>query len=236
MHLASFGLLAAFLWRQAQAGRPLIKLQLFRNARLTMGVVANGIAHSSMLATGLLIPFLLELGRGYSPNETAQLMLAMQVSLIAASYSGGWLYSRRATPAIAILSLGAIAGGLLLLGRVGANLAFPALFPVVGVLGAGLGSFTAVNNTAVMTAAPSDQRGFASGLVEMTRQLGHSLGVSLSSSVLAANLAAASIPALGYRDGFTEAASAMGLVSATGVLCVLLPVLRHHWRMRPSAG
>jgi MFS family permease len=236
MHLAGLGLLAAFLWRQARAARPLVQLRAFRNARLTTGVVANGIAHSSMLATGLLIPFLLERGRGYSPSQTAQLVVAMQVSLIAASYGGGWLYSRHNTPVIAGTSLGAIAGGLLLLGRVGADLPLPALFPLVAVLGAGLGSFTAVNNSAVMTAAPADQRGFASGLVEMMRQLGHSLGVSVSSSVLAARLATAGVPSLGYRDGFAEAASVMGLVSATGVLCLLLPRLRERLRLRTSRG
>ena len=44
-------------------------------------------------------------------------------------------------------------------------------------------------------------------MVETTRQLGHSLGVSVSSGVLQTTLAAAAIPELGYRDGFSEAAS-----------------------------
>jgi hypothetical protein len=86
--------------------------------------------------------------------------------------------------------------------------------------------FTAVNNTAVMTSVSGDQRGFASGMVETTRQLGHSLGVSISSGVLQASLAAAVVPALGYRDGFSEAATVMGLVSAIGVLVVLYPSIR----------
>ncbi len=226
MHAVALTLLVAFLWRQAHTPRPLISLRLFSNRRLTTGVVANGIAHSSMLATSLLIPFLLERGRGYSPNETAELLMAMQIFLIAGAYGGGWLYSRANTPAIGVVALGSMAVGLLLMGDIGADLPFVALFPVVGVLGAGLGCFTAVNNTAVMGCVGSDQRGFASGLVETTRQLGHSLGVSLSSGVLATSVAAASVPSLGYRSGFSEAAMLMGLVSTTGVLIVLYPALR----------
>jgi hypothetical protein len=107
---------------------------------------------------------------------------------------------------------------------------------VVAVLGAGLGIFTAVNNTSVMTAVSSDQRGFASGLVETTRQLGHSLGVSISSGVLQTTLAAAAIPELGYRDGFSEAASSMALVAGIGVLVVLLPVLRNRALPQPAPG
>ena len=66
-------------------------------------------------------------------------------------------------------------------------------------------------------------------MVETTRQLGHSLGVSVSSGVLQASLAAAAIPALGYRDGFSEAATVMGVVSAIGVLVVLWPQISGRW-------
>jgi DHA2 family multidrug resistance protein-like MFS transporter len=236
MHAVALGFLVLFLWRQVHTPKPLVQLRLLRIPRLSTGVLANGIAHSSMLATSLLIPFLIERGEGYTPTQTQQLSLAMQLSLIGASLFGGWLYSRHANPAIGIVSIGAIATGLAVLGRVGADLPYAALFPVVALLGAGLGVFTAVNNTAVMASVTPEQRGFASGLVETTRQLGHSLGVSVSSSVLQATLAAAAIPALGYRDGFSEAASAMALVAAVGVLVVVYPVLRNRVVQQPVLG
>ena len=228
--------LVAFLWRQLHAPRPLMRLRLLRIPRLSTGVVANGIAHSSMLATGLLIPFLIERGEGYTPTQTQQLMLAMQLSLIVMSLFGGWLYARTGTPAIGIVSIGAIAIGLSLLGHIGADLPYPALFPVVALLGAGLGVFTSVNNTAVMASVGAEQRGFASGMVETTRQLGHSLGVSISSGVLQTTLAAAAIPELGYRDGFSEAASTMALVAGLGILVVLYPVLRPRLSLQASQG
>lgn len=234
MHAIALGFLVLFLWRQLRTPKPLIRLNLLRIPSLSTGVLANGIAHSSMLATSLLIPYLIERGEGYSPTQTQQLMLTQQLSLIVFSLLGGWLYSRTGSPAIGILSMGAIATGLAVLGRLGADLPFAALFPVVAVLGAGLGVFTSVNNTAVMASVTPEQRGFASGMVETTRQLGHSLGVSVSSGVLAATLAAAAIPELGYRDGFSEAASAMGLLAAFGVLVVVYPVLRN--RVFPQAA
>jgi hypothetical protein len=104
------------------------------------------------------------------------------------------------------------------------------------LLGAGLGAFTAVNNTAVMGSVNADQRGLASGLVETTRQLGHSLGVSISSAVLSATLAATTIPELGYRTGFSEAASAMAIVASVGVVVVLYPVFRNRALPLPVLG
>src|SRR5438876_6412551 len=226
MHIVALGFFALFLWRQLRIPKPLIRLQLLRRPTLSAGVIANGIAHSSMLASSMLIPFLIERGEGYSPTQTQQLILVQQLSFVSMSLLGGWLYSRSGTPAIGVLSIGAIATGLAVMGRVGADLPFVGLFPVVALLGAGLGVFTAVNNTAVMASVSADQRGFASGLVETTRQLGHSLGVSISSGVLQTSLAAAAVPSLGYLQGFSEAASVMGLVAAVGVLVVLYPVVR----------
>src|SRR5258708_4139140 len=156
-------------------------------------------------------------------------MVTQQVSLIGFSLFGGWLYSRTRSSAIGILSMSAIALGLAVMGRIGADLPFAGLFPVVALMGAGLGVVTAVNNTAVMASVTAEQRGFASGMVETTRQLGHSLGVSVSSGVLQTTLAAAAIPELGYRDGFSEAASAMALVASLGILVVLFPVVSGQW-------
>ncbi len=236
MHAIALGFLVLFLWRQLQTPKPLIQLRLLRVPELSAGVLANGIAHSSMLATSLLIPFLLERGKGYSPAYTQQLMVAMQVSLIAFSLLGGWLYSRTGSPAIGILSISAIALGLAVMGRIGVDLPFTGLFPVVALLGAGLGVFTAVNNTAIMSSVTAEQRGFASGLVETTRQLGHSLGVTVSSGILQTSLAAATISELGYRDGFSEAASAMAIAAAAGILIVLYPVVRGQWSVVRKAG
>jgi DHA2 family multidrug resistance protein-like MFS transporter len=236
MHGIALGFLVLFLWRQLNTPKPLVKLRLLRIPRLSTGVMANGIAHSSMLATSLIIPFLIERGDGYSPVQTQQLLLAQQISLIVCSLFGGWLYSRTGSPLIGIVSIGAIAGGLAILGRVGAELPYFGLFPIVAVLGAGLGVFTSVNNTAVMSSVGADQRGFASGLVETTRQLGHSVGVSISSGVLQTSLAVAVLPELGYREGFSEAATAMGMLSALGVLIVLYPVLRTRVFPLPALG
>jgi MFS family permease len=236
MHGIALGFLVLFLWRQLNTPKPLVKLRLLRIPRLSTGVMANGIAHSSMLATSLIIPFLIERGDGYSPVQTQQLLLVQQISLIVCSLFGGWLYSRTGSPVIGVVSIGAIAGGLAILGRVGAELPYLGLFPIVAILGAGLGVFTSVNNTAVMASVGADQRGFASGLVETTRQLGHSVGVSISSGVLQTSLAVAVLPELGYREGFSEAATAMGMLSAVGVLVVLYPVLRTRVFPLPALG
>jgi len=93
------------------------------------------------------------------------------------------------------------------------------------MLGGGLGGFTTVNNAAVMGHAGAGRRGFASGMVETTRQLGHSIGVTLSSSIMAGALAGVAPAALtaAYADGFQRATLLMGTCTAIGLLATLAP-------------
>ena len=235
MHALAAVLLAAFAWVETRVPQPLLQLGLLREGRFASGVLANGIAHMSMLASSFLLPFLLERGRGMSPTDTGVLMLAMQACMLVCSLGAGWLYDRTRTPALAWATMGSIAGGLLLLGLAGASLPFAVLVGISALLGAGLGGFTTVNNTAVMSGAGAGRRGFASGMVETTRQLGHSIGVSLSSSIMAgalAGVAAADLPRA-YAVGFERATLAMGLLSALGLLAIILP---HLPRGRRAAG
>ena len=57
----------------------------------------------------------------------------------------------------------------------------PLLFlAALAVTGIGLGAFTPPNNAAIMGAAPRHQTGMASGILNMTRGLGTSLGLALA--------------------------------------------------------
>jgi len=225
MHLASLALFTAFVYRQLHMKNPLVHFSLLRDWKLTGGVIANGLAHMSMLATGVLLPFLLERGRGMAPTDTGHLVLVQQMFMLVSAVLGGWIYSRRPTFVLALITMGMMATGLILLGQLGAWLPYPMLFPISAMLGAGLGAFTSINNTYVIGLAPADQRGFVGGLTELTRQFGHAIGVSLSSVFLSTAIAA--MPGVpGYLTGFSQAATAMGILLALGLLGVSAPTRR----------
>jgi MFS family permease len=225
MHIASLALFGAFVYRQLHMPNPLVRFSLLSNWKLTGGVISNGLAHMSMLATGVLLPFLLERGRSMAPTDTGHLILVQQTCMLFSAVLGGWLYSRRPTFVLALFTMGMMATGLILLGQLGAWLPYALMFPISGMLGAGLGAFTSINNTYVIGLAPVDQRGFVGGLTELTRQFGHALGVSLSSAFLGSAIAA--MPGIpGYLTGFSQAATAMGILLALGLLGVSAPTRR----------
>ena len=73
----------------------------------------------------------------------------------------------------------------------------------LSLLGVGIGLFTPTNNAAIMGAVPREQAGAASGILNMTRGLGTSLGFSLTGLVLAA--ASGSRAGGSIVHGYTEA-------------------------------
>jgi predicted MFS family arabinose efflux permease len=218
-------ILAVFVWVELRVPQPLLLLGMLREPRFASGIFSNGIAHMSMLASSFLIPFLLERGRGFHPTDTGQMVLVIQITMVCCSLASGFLYDRFRTPLFAWGTLAAIMVGLTTLGLTGASLPFWGLLGVAVLLGGGLGGFTTVNNTAVMSHAGDGKRGFAAGMVETTRQLGHSVGVTLSSTIMAGALVgvqAADLPAA-YAAGFQQATLLMGGFTALGLLAALVP-------------
>jgi MFS transporter, DHA2 family, methylenomycin A resistance protein len=227
MHLAALVLFALFIQVERRAEAPLIAFRLMRNVNFSTGIIGNGIAHMSMLATSFVVPFLLERGRGLTPADTGLLVMAQGLSMVIGSSALGFIYDRTRWPHLAPTMLIGIATGLLLLGQVGGLLPYGGLVAIAVLLGGALGGFTTVNNTELMSLAPDGQQGFASGLVETTRQFGHAVGVNISSSLMAAALAGVSVATTEqYVAGFQQAALTMGLMATLGLLALVWPRLR----------
>jgi MFS family permease len=68
----------------------------------------------------------------------------------------------------------------------------PVTLGMLAVLGMGLGAFTPPNNSAIIGSAPAHRLGTASGILNMTRSVGTSLGVALTGAILGLVLSAQS--------------------------------------------
>jgi MFS family permease len=222
MHLLALALLLAFTRVEMVVKYPLLRLRMLRDARFAASVFANGVAHMSMLSAAFVIPFLLECGRGLDPAATRDVVVAMQAATLTCSVGAGWLYDRWPSPLLQWVTFGGIAVGLGVFGLIGGSLPYGLFVLTAAVLGASQGAFSTVNNTAVIGAAQLAERGSAAGLLETTRHLGHSLGVSMSSGVLEAlvvGVATADL-AWAYQRGFEQASLAMAGLAGLAVIAI----------------
>lgn len=220
-----FLLLGMFLLVEMRVPQPLVELRFLRHALFATSIVANGILHMTMMASTFLIPFMIERGLGLTPLFTAGMIATTTLTNMVAAPLSGWIYDKkgwRFLPAAAMLS---ISGGLVALGLLSGAMAYWGFLIVGSFLGLGLGFFMTPNNTIIMGVLPANYRGFAAGMLETSRQLGHVVGVTASSAVVGAVLSNA-LPLMGeraaYTMGFQQATLVAGIGAFLGVLVSLV--------------
>jgi DHA2 family multidrug resistance protein-like MFS transporter len=165
--------------RQLSLTAPLLPVDLYRRP---MFALSSATAMCSFTAQGLAfvsLPFYFQTTLGHSAVETGMLLTPWPAATALMAPIAGPL-SDRFPPAI----LGGIGMALLCLGLgLMAGLpAHPSTLDIVGrmlVCGAGFGFFQSPNLKAIMSAAPPQRSGSASGIVATSRLLGQSLGAAL---------------------------------------------------------
>lgn len=227
-HVAMLGaaiiLAVAFFRVEVRHPQPIMELRHLRQPLFVMSVGANGIMHMTMLASTFLLPFLVERGLGLLPVYTAGMLIIMTLANVGAAPFSGWLFDRTGWRWLPSAAMAVISGGLILLGLNAGVLEYWGFLAISLLLGLGLGFFMTPNNTVIMGALPATYRGFASGMLETSRQLGHSLGVSASSAVLGL-VVTVSLPKIGERAayllGFQQATLAAGFVAFVGMILAI---------------
>ena len=95
---------------------------------------------------------------------------------------------------------------------------FLALLAAVGV---GMGLFTSPNNASIMGAAPEQQAGMASGVLNMTRGIGTALGLAVTGSIFV-GAGGDTGQVAGAEHAFTVTAYVLaGIAGAAGVVSAL---------------
>ena len=222
----SFYCLVAFLVTERRVANPLVPLPHFRNRVFTGAVVSNGVLHMTMLGVFFLTPFFMERGLHLSTTHVAILLTSQQFYNVLTSYLGGWLHDQTQARWLRPLGMGLICLGFFSLSLTASVLTFATYMVVTIPIGVGMGIFMSVNNTVIMSAVPGNLRGFASGMLETTRQGGHMFAVPLVSGIMTAVTGAtltAQTDAALYVRGFQAACMVVGCIGLVAIACALLP-------------
>jgi MFS family permease len=161
-----------------------------------------------------------------STTHVAILLTSQQFYNVLTSYLGGWLHDKTRARWIRPVGMGMICFGFFMLSLTAPMLTFGTYMLVAVPIGIGMGTFMSVNNTVIMSSVPANLRGFASGMLETTRQGGHMFAVPLVSVIMTgvagATLTAQTDPAL-YIRGFQAACTVVGCIALIAVACAFVP-------------
>jgi MFS family permease len=221
MHILFLSLLALFIVVQHRTKEPFLDFRYFKYKYFSTALYTNTTFHLSMLAVVTLIPIVVENGLGKAPIFVTLVLLPNQILGLFLPTFAGWWHDRYNPRWLRPGALMGIALGFLLVGAFASTVSWWGI-PLL-LLPTYLGSnlFNTANNAVVMNTLP-ESRTFASGMLETTRQMGHTIGTTISATVLglalpfAIDLLPVAESQLAYRDGFRFSALAVVLIMMSG--------------------
>jgi EmrB/QacA subfamily drug resistance transporter len=226
----STALLIAFIVREARAANPIMPLRIFRSRNISGANVVQALLVAGMFGMFFMGSLYMQRVLGYDP-------LQIGLAFLPATLIMGTLSVRYAEPLItrfgarrSLLSgMVLIAGGLALFTRAPVDGGYlEHIFPVMILLGFGIGvCFPALMSIAMSGATQADA-GLASGLVNTSAQVGGALGLAVlatlsatrSDGLIADGQATASALTSGYHLAFLV--GAVLVVAAIGVAVAVL--------------
>src|ERR1700691_3885809 len=176
--------LAVFVAFEARRQEPVLDPRFFRSIPFA-GAVLTAISAFAALGGFLFLTTLyLQDARGLSPLDAGLHLAPMAAAAVASSR----ILARWGGRVPMVVSGAAMAVGGLLLSGLSTSWSTPHLILVFAIFGIGAGAVNAPITQAAVSGMPAAQAGVASGIASTSRQIGTSLGVAITGSILAANL------------------------------------------------
>ncbi|MFC4913693.1 DHA2 family efflux MFS transporter permease subunit [Actinomadura gamaensis] len=185
--VAGLALLVAFVVHEARTPHPMLPLSLFRSRGFSvLNLISLAMSFGMFGVTFVLIQFLQMIGH-MSPLEAGVRTLPWTAMPLLVAPLTAPLASRLGTRTVITLALLFQAGGLAWLAAyIAPTFDYADLVPGFVLAGTGMGLFFAPVTRLVLSSAPAAQTGVASGISNISRQLGTVLGVAVLGAIFSA--------------------------------------------------
>jgi len=199
----------ALVLRQLPQTSPLLPVDLLRIPIFALSIATSICSFAAQMLAYVSIPFYFQYMLGRSDVATGLLMTPWPLASAVVAPIAGRLADRHSAGILGALGLIAFAAGL---GSLALLPAVPADADIawrMALCGAGFGLFQSPNNRAIMTAAPRERSGGASGMLGTARLLGQTIGAALVALMFSLVGGHATVWALGLAAGIALLAAAV---------------------------
>ncbi|MBZ4016091.1 MFS transporter [Streptomyces purpurogeneiscleroticus] len=176
--------LVALLWVQHRSSHPMLRLDFFRSRTFSGSASVTFLVAFGLNAGFLLLSLLLQLLGGAEPSQAGLRMLPAMAAIVVAAASAGRI-SERYGPRLPVVAGTALAGlALVLLSVVAVDRPYALWWPLLALMGLGVGMVMSPNNALLVSSAPLDAAGQAASVGGAAQQVGALLGVASLGAVL----------------------------------------------------
>ncbi len=220
---AGFGYL--LVRRQLNRPMPLLPVDLFRVPMFAVSIAASVCAFAAQTLAFVSLPFFLHDVLGRTAVETGLLMTPWPLAVVLIAPLAGYLADRHPVGVVATAGLLTFCLGFALLALLPPQPDDADILWRMAVCGLGFGLFQSPHNRAIISSAPPERSGGASGMMGTGRVLGQALGAAVAALVFAFTEQRGSGAALATSALFAAVAAAISSAR-------LLPAVRAQPRGR----
>ena len=184
LFVASFVCAAIFVFIERRHPQPLVQLQLFRNVTFSAGNSVQLILMFGLMSVLFQLVLFLQLVLGFSATKTGLAVLPMPLVIIIVGPLSGRLSDKVGSRWMIFSGMLLTALGIYLMSHLSLDTGWPDLILPLAVCGLGMGLAMPPMTSAVITNAPQENSGVASGILTTMRNIGAVLGISAIGAVL----------------------------------------------------
>jgi len=229
VHAGSLGLLStaalllvAFISVERRVTAPMVDLEVFRNLLFSINLLMGWLVFI-VVGASFTLPFYLEKVKAFRPEIVGLLMMIIPLSMGLVAPLAGSLSDRFGARGVSLAGLIVCVWGCLCIGGLNQDVGILGTALRLVPLGAGMGLFQSPNNSAIMGAVPRQRLGLASGLMTLSRTLGHTTGIPLAGAAFTAwVVAAAAMPGLSEVAEAPAPALVAGLSGVYGTAALII--------------
>jgi EmrB/QacA subfamily drug resistance transporter len=173
-------LVGAFLWHESRVTEPILPLKLLRSRTRSAANAARGLLYAGFYGLFYFLAQFLQDVHGYSPLRAGLAFLPMPIAVFLSSQFTTRVLAHR-LPEKLIMVIGAISAtvGLVLATEIGRNTSYLQIVVSLVLIGAGSGMALVALTSASLANVEPDVAGAASGLVNVSQQIGAAVGLAV---------------------------------------------------------
>jgi EmrB/QacA subfamily drug resistance transporter len=183
------GVLLLFVLLERRASTPSFDVDLFRNRSFSISITAASMAFFAISGITFLLPFYLQVIRGYSTLEAGLCFLPLALGQLISAPNSARMVHRFGERAVIATGLGVVTISALLIGTLAESTPLWQILGIFGVFGLGMGNVIAPASTVVQNALPLSLAGAGSAVQNTVRQVAGALGVAVIGTVLSTRYA-----------------------------------------------
>lgn len=202
-------MLSAFVWKQTRLAQPTIDVRLFRDRAIFGNAFLLFCFQFINVGQGIYGSFYMQHSLQFTPLQAGLGMLPLLIPILVIIHFAGRMYDRHGPRRPIMIGLCLVFVGTIIETIGIFSVYYPTFAVGMAVLGAGCGFAMSPANADSLARAPAAQRGEASGLVQMMRQFGSTIGIAAmvlvmhcASSAASTSLGSASLSAREIGFGY----------------------------------